>query len=70
MLLHTETDTDTGPGPGPAMHHGRDPEDRVRPGPEPEVAPDGISEDQDIDFVTLGMFIIGMRAVGLWRPSV
>ena len=52
------------------MHHGRDPEDRVRPGPEPEVAPDGISEDQDIDFVTLGMFIIGMCAVGLWRPSV
>ena len=56
MLLHTDTDTDT----GPAMHLDRGSEDRGRPAPEPEVATDGIPEDQEIDFVTLGMFIIGM----------
>ena len=68
MLLHSDTETDT--GPGPATHLNKGSEDRGRPGPEPEVAPDGISEDQEIDFVTLGMFIIGMCAVDLWRPSV
>jgi hypothetical protein len=40
------------------------PDDRTRPGAGPvqgtEEAPEDIPADQEIDFVTLGMFIIGM----------
>jgi hypothetical protein len=35
------------------------PEDGARAGAEPEPCVEEIPEDQEIDFVTLGMFIIG-----------
>ncbi len=39
-----------------------DPETRSGPGADPDLVTEEIPEDQEIDFVTLGMFIIGMSS--------
>lgn len=43
----------------PDMDPDKGPEDRARPGAEPDQGTEAIPETQEIDFVTLGMFIIG-----------
>jgi hypothetical protein len=48
MVLHSDVDP------------GKVPEDPVRAEAETEPETEDIPEDQEIDFVTLGMFIIGM----------
>lgn len=64
VVLQRDPNTDTDPEMGPEMGLHRGLEDRTRTGADPDHAGEEIakeiSEDQEIDFVTLGMFIIGV----------
>ena len=55
MVLHSDTNPAVNPDAGPDMET----QIRARPGTDPDQVTEGIPDDQEIDFVTLGMFIIG-----------
>lgn len=60
MVLHRNLDPDMDPNMDRDMDRDRGLEGRVPTDAEPEPSVEDIPDTQEIDFVTLGMFIIGM----------